>query len=115
MTVRKHRSVRRIDEIRRQLFPILFNKRREIRAARLLLPFNHELQIDGQTAFCFNIRLYREYLCHDLSFVVPGAAGIDSAVPDGGFERRRSEEHTSELQSRFDLVCRLLLEKKNRT
>src|SRR5699024_12868867 len=27
----------------------------------------------------------------------------------------RSEEHTSELQSRFDLVCRLLLEKKNKT
>src|SRR5699024_11282527 len=25
----------------------------------------------------------------------------------------RSEEHTSELQSRFDLVCRLLLEQKN--
>src|SRR5438034_11847416 len=29
-------------------------------------------------------------------------------------ERRRSEEHTSELQSHSDLVCRLLLEKKNR-
>src|SRR5207249_177462 len=27
----------------------------------------------------------------------------------------RSEEHTSELQSRFDLVCRLLLEKKKQT
>src|SRR5690349_23065833 len=27
-------------------------------------------------------------------------------------ERQRSEEHTSELQSRRDLVCRLLLEKK---
>src|SRR5699024_11528790 len=27
----------------------------------------------------------------------------------------RSEEHTSELQSRFDLVCRLLLEKKSTT
>src|SRR5437868_13969324 len=27
--------------------------------------------------------------------------------------KARSEEHTSELQSRFDLVCRLLLEKKN--
>src|SRR5699024_12130253 len=26
----------------------------------------------------------------------------------------RSEEHTSELQSRFDLVCRLLLEKTNK-
>src|SRR5207249_6865002 len=28
------------------------------------------------------------------------------------FVLARSEEHTSELQSRFDLVCRLLLEKK---
>src|SRR5438105_12923586 len=28
---------------------------------------------------------------------------------------RRSEEHTSELQSRVDLVCRLLLEKKKTT
>src|SRR5699024_2221355 len=28
--------------------------------------------------------------------------------------RDRSEEHTSELQSRFDLVCRLLLEKKKK-
>src|SRR5687768_18320276 len=28
--------------------------------------------------------------------------------------RARSEEHTSELQSRLHLVCRLLLEKKNR-
>src|SRR2546422_3005149 len=35
--------------------------------------------------------------------------------PDVGRERReplRSEEHTSELQSRLHLVCRLLLEKK---
>src|SRR5699024_12796617 len=30
----------------------------------------------------------------------------------GGLVQERSEEHTSELQSRFDLVCRLLLEKK---
>src|SRR5438309_9278985 len=29
--------------------------------------------------------------------------------------RFRSEEHTSELQSQFHLVCRLLLEKKNTT
>src|SRR5699024_12158375 len=28
------------------------------------------------------------------------------------YDFARSEEHTSELQSRFDLVCRLLLEKK---
>src|SRR2546428_10019735 len=31
-----------------------------------------------------------------------------------GLERARSEEHTSELQSRSDLVCRLLLEKKKK-
>src|SRR5699024_11851099 len=31
---------------------------------------------------------------------------------DRYFPGNRSEEHTSELQSRFDLVCRLLLEKK---
>src|SRR5437867_10007689 len=29
--------------------------------------------------------------------------------------RTRSEEHTSELQSPYDLVCRLLLEKKKKT
>src|SRR6266536_676610 len=33
---------------------------------------------------------------------------------DDPFLDRRSEEHTSELQSRVDLVCRLLLEQKNR-
>src|SRR5437868_9896633 len=32
----------------------------------------------------------------------------------GATNATRSEEHTSELQSRFDLVCRLLLEKKKR-
>src|SRR5687768_18186473 len=32
---------------------------------------------------------------------------------NGFARRRRSEEHTSELQSRLHLVCRLLLEKKN--
>src|SRR3712207_8373223 len=37
----------------------------------------------------------------------PGAGSADGAGDDG-----RSEEHTSELQSRQYLVCRLLLEKK---
>src|SRR2546421_2413705 len=36
-----------------------------------------------------------------------GAGAAATCVP-------RSEEHTSELQSRSDLVCRLLLEKKNK-
>src|SRR2546422_4330997 len=43
-----------------------------------------------------------------------------SVTRDGGAGRRgrrlgRSEEHTSELQSRLHLVCRLLLEKKKTT
>src|SRR5437868_12739423 len=37
-------------------------------------------------------------------------SSFDSALATG---QARSEEHTSELQSRFDLVCRLMLEKKN--
>src|SRR5438067_6522127 len=38
---------------------------------------------------------------------------VASAHPEGAVAVR-SEEHTSELQSRFDLVCRLLLEKKKK-
>src|SRR2546428_4918543 len=38
----------------------------------------------------------------------------DEAWTDLGCPARRSEEHTSELQSRSDLVCRLLLEKKKK-
>src|SRR5260221_1771750 len=36
-------------------------------------------------------------------------------VPVGHWQESRSEEHTSELQSHSDLVCRLLLEKKKKT
>src|SRR5437868_12280728 len=38
---------------------------------------------------------------------------VSDATRATGSAQIRSEEHTSELQSRFDLVCRLLLEKKN--
>src|SRR2546421_3639295 len=43
-------------------------------------------------------------------------AGLLAAVVLGGtgYAQARSEEHTSELQSRSDLVCRLLLEKKKK-
>src|SRR5699024_12063040 len=56
--------------------------------------------------------------CHNQAFC-PAGAGCRMlsevlGVPDvpGSRAPIRSEEHTSELQSRFDLVCRLLLEKK---
>src|SRR5690349_22518532 len=48
---------------------------------------------------------------------VPGLHGgdDDGVLRGGGRDRAgRSEEHTSELQSRRDLVCRLLLEKKKK-
>src|SRR5207253_11277888 len=47
---------------------------------------------------------------NDASSVIPSRAANASPVPTEG---SRSEEHTSELQSRGHLVCRLLLEKKN--
>src|SRR5689334_23894492 len=43
---------------------------------------------------------------------IPSDAGI-RAIREGK-THYRSEEHTSELQSQFHLVCRLLLEKKNK-
>src|SRR2546422_7377318 len=42
-----------------------------------------------------------------------GPASSRCACPDSAL--RRSEEHTSELQSRLHLVCRLLLEKKKKS
>src|SRR5690606_41471076 len=55
-------------------------------------------------------------LCGDMSLVGPRPErpellrNLIAAIP---FFEERSEEHTSELQSRENLVCRLLLEKKN--
>src|SRR3712207_7832043 len=54
--------------------------------------------------------------CHDHQVVTPGGERVGEAEPEArrgaGDQSRRSEEHTSELQSRQYLVCRLLLEKK---
>src|SRR5207249_8088101 len=49
-------------------------------------------------------------LCHllDEPLIQDGCMLLGVSIRSCG----RSEEHTSELQSRFDLVCRLLLEKK---
>src|SRR5437868_12090260 len=57
---------------------------------------------------------------HDaLPILVRGGHGPSRRLPERRADRlarggMRSEEHTSELQSRFDLVCRLLLEKKKK-
>src|SRR3712207_6885508 len=63
----------------------------------------------------------RRVLAHRGAGVLPGrpqraepGRGVPRRprLPAGGTEDHRSEEHTSELQSRQYLVCRLLLEKK---
>src|SRR5699024_6671927 len=46
-------------------------------------------------------------------FVFVGDVGRPDLLETAAGQQGRSEEHTSELQSRFDLVCRLLLEKNN--
>src|SRR2546430_11825696 len=49
--------------------------------------------------------------------VIEGRLRVEEIQEDGvalSEEGRRSEEHTSELQSQSNLVCRLLLEKKKR-
>src|SRR2546422_4008779 len=50
------------------------------------------------------------------SSIAPATIGTacDLSVPTNWGSPSRSEEHTSELQSRLHLVCRLLLEKKKR-
>src|SRR5690625_6164827 len=58
--------------------------------------------IDGSSTGFFN-----EYLVYPFSLLIKSIAGYLR-----GSYGLRSEEHTSELQSRGHLVCRLLLEKK---
>src|SRR5207249_7268811 len=59
--------------------------------------------VPGATVPTVLVRADR-YFDRDALYGPPGGDYPDNA------ERFRSEEHTSELQSRFDLVCRLLLE-----
>src|SRR2546422_2190254 len=46
---------------------------------------------------------------------IVGESGCGKSVTARPIDDSRSEEHTSELQSRLHLVCRLLLEKKKKT
>src|SRR2546421_12380330 len=57
-------------------------------------------------------RIYQCLACGKQFSTTSGTIFNDTHLP---LTKWRSEEHTSELQSRSDLVCRLLLEKKKRT
>src|SRR5437762_9900302 len=64
-------------------------------------------------------RLYTRYSTSSTGSALTLTASASHQPPHAHFPRRkssnRSEEHTSELQSPMYLVCRLLLEKKNKT
>src|SRR5689334_24709129 len=79
---------------------------------RVILPKNQRFAYDQA------IRMVGAHIVE-----IDSAADLEQALKEpvamvailGTNEEFRSEEHTSELQSQFHLVCRLLLEKKNKT
>src|SRR5699024_12098047 len=75
------------------------------------LPAGHIVLLSSLLSFFFSslLSLRLSFLPGILRFPLPRLPGQRYR----GY-RSRSEEHTSELQSRFDLVCRLLLEKKKK-
>ena len=114
---------------------ILTVEARSIRDPSLIFSVDHSATIAGASgsgptgpsedepsAFVEFIRRWLETILI-LVISVIGSVGLALAIrhrieKERGWHRRnnpedRSEEHTSELQSRRNLVCRLLLEKKN--
>src|SRR2546421_8122318 len=69
------------------------------------------------TLFRSKVKLFAHLQRLSLAFHthVPAGELVVKMASDTTAIRDRSEEHTSELQSRSDLVCRLLLEKKKKT
>src|SRR5699024_11355945 len=105
----------------------LFSSQSSLRVSRHLCPFPTRRSSDlgvlaavcrGVSARCFGVctgawpggQPKRAFLGLLLAGAERGARALEPARQRLG----RSEEHTSELHSRFDLVCRLLLEKKKK-
>src|SRR5438105_13902635 len=85
----------------------------------LILLLSFVFPLPSSFFFFFNDTATTEIYTLSLHDALPICAGAGHVVAAelhaggaGGRHQGRSEEHTSELQSRVDLVCRLLLEKK---
>src|SRR3712207_7012534 len=95
---------------RSTLFPYTTLFRSKLDCELYLAATTHSVQLGGRA----------ELRAAAAGFTVHGYLGFDVLVMldpfafDAGMEATRSEEHTSELQSRQYLVCRLLLEKKKK-
>src|SRR5438309_5264654 len=70
---------------------------------------------DAQSASSTYKVYWRVVSATEVRFLVVGnlTSGVVATVTIDDLAKVRSEEHTSELESQFHLVCRLLLEKKN--
>src|SRR4051812_28034046 len=69
----------------------------------------------GRYSRCFRIRcLYRLTSLQMTPMTRPYSSGLGYSALQALLDLTRSEEHTSELQSHVNLVCRLLLEKKKK-
>src|SRR5712675_1352676 len=83
-------------------------------------PDGHTLLLATSTTMAINLAVYRNLSYDPIKDLAPVAlvAGVSFVLvvnPSLGIRSMaRSEEHTSELQSRLHLVCRLLLEKKKK-
>src|SRR5699024_12532622 len=94
-------------------------------ALSVFLPLSSSSLPSFCSLFFFNDPATTEIYTLSLHDALPISRGVRRAARSPRRRRRRrrrprwisawrSEEHTSELQSRFDLVCRLLLEKKKK-
>src|SRR2546422_6377194 len=92
---------------------------RQVKTARVVeMPVGETVTVNGtlaafdQTTVSVKVPGRMKSILVDLGSVVHRGQVIGQLEPE---DYKRSEEHTSELQSRLHLVCRLLLEKKNTT
>src|SRR5438105_6937819 len=87
---------------------------REARALRASVIGAERIAVDLEASAIMPLDHFAQQICKRMGAEVGAAASSSLGIATSGLTFRpvRSEEHTSELQSRVDLVCRLLLEKK---
>src|SRR5437899_6478473 len=115
MTVAGHRHERVAEEIRHEVSAMLAGELKDPRLAGLVTVTEVRVSPDLKQA-----RIYVSVMGTqaEQTSTLRGLAAAAGYVRHELTERlqvRRSEEHTSELQSLRHLVCRLLLDKKNKT
>src|SRR5688572_32554290 len=93
------------------LFPYttLFRSKSGLASRGMTLLETSDVKVDGRDAQLFRVSQAAQGIAFEKWVVIFGTAN-DSVFILASYPR--SEEHTSELQSQSNLVCRLLLEKK---